>query len=136
TSYRVGTDMLCADWRLMRAEVDRRTHLQAYDSIAGDEVVTNVNRILQVRQEDALLDGEAPHLVPPNRQSLLQAKFRQVIGAVQIERSAFPLLAAEVDGRSIGQPEHFRQMIQHDLAAQRRRECRDQQAMVTARSHP
>ena len=41
-----------------------------------------------MRQQDALLDHQIAHVINPDRQSVFESKFPQVIGAVQIELAA------------------------------------------------
>ena len=56
-----------------------------------------MDRVLPVRQQDALLDDEAAELVAPDRQAGFQAELGQVVGAVQLELAADALLAADLD---------------------------------------
>ena len=61
---------------------------------AGGDLIADVNRVLQMRQENALLDHQIAHLVDPNRQAVFETKLAQVIGALQVKLAASALFRA------------------------------------------
>ena len=55
---------------------------------AADNLVTDVDRVLQMRQEHPLLDDQIAHVITPDRQPIFEPELAQVFGAVQIELPA------------------------------------------------
>src|SRR5206468_12939228 len=70
-------------------------------------ILVDVDRVLLVRQQHALLENHVVHLVAPDGQALLQAEFRQVIGPVQFQ-GVGTFFAAEEEGFAAGQAEQLR----------------------------
>jgi hypothetical protein len=92
--------------------------------------VGKVHRILPVRHQDAFLDGDTEHVVAPVRHLILQSKFEQ-IGRRRFFARFARLAAAKLHHAAIGEAQPFFEVVEHQGAAVRRRQCRDQQPMVT-----
>ena len=61
--------------------------------LPGQQAVSDVDGVLPVRQQQALLEHEAVHLVPPDRQPALQAELGDgsVCSGVMPESSSAPV---------------------------------------------
>src|SRR5436190_2176521 len=84
-----------------------------------------------MRKQDTLLEDKIAHAISPDRQTILESKFSQEIGALQIKLSAGAFLPAERNDIVIAEPEKFGDMTPHHHASKRRGQCRDEQSMIT-----
>ena len=107
------------------------TQFQARPFRAFEDAVTHMNRILQMRKQDTLLDHQIAHAISPNGQTIFESKFSQEIGALKINLSAGAFLAAERNDIVSAEPEKFGDMTPHHHAPKWRGQCRDQQSMIT-----
>src|SRR5690242_12056371 len=83
--------------------------------------VADVNRILPVGHDKALLQRDAFDLIDPNRQTALDAELLEVLGAREVHLSVGTLNAAEPDAPAIGELNGFDEIVEHHSAAERRR---------------
>src|SRR5205807_4921105 len=130
----VRAALLAARQLIMASKMQRRPHFQPERTGACAEAIGYVDRVLQVGQENALLKGMIIDLVTPDRQARLQAKFLQVLDPVQLQRTLLMFGGAELDGLAVWQADAFGYIVQHHLAAQRRGQRGNEQAMIAARA--
>ena len=76
------------------AEVKGGSQLEPRRFSAADNLVTDVDRVLQMRQEHPLLDDQIAHVITPDRQPIFEPEFAQVFRAMQIELAARAFLRA------------------------------------------
>ena len=103
-TYGQGGTVLCEqilDGLIVAAEMNRGPQLQAHHPVALQQAEVDMDGVLQMGQQDTLFQDEAIHFVAPDRQSLLQAKLLQVIGAVQLQ-GVGAFLAPEEEGLAVG----------------------------------
>jgi hypothetical protein len=77
------------------SKMKRGAQFQARPIRAFEDAVTHMNRVLQVRKQDTLLEHEIAHVISPDGQTIFESKFSQEIGALKIKLSAGAFLAAE-----------------------------------------
>jgi len=130
----VGAARLVIHRRVVEPKLDRRPQFQTHGSAVGQRIL-DVNGVLPVRQQHALFDDRAAQFVAPDRQAHVEAKFGQIGGAVDFEHASDAFLAAEPSGGAVGQAHEFRQVIQHHLAPQGRRQGSDQEPMIAPGCH-
>ena len=116
--------------------MDRRPQLEPDRALALDEPIVDIDRVLLMREKNALFQGETVRFITPDRQAELQAERFQVLGPVQVQRrGAGAFLAAETKRGTVGKTKKLGEMVEHVLPAQRRRQSGDQQAVIPARRH-
>ena len=86
---------------------------------AGKQLIQNENRILLVRQEDALLDPQPFDVVGPDRQAHLEAELGEVACAMRVRRVAGPFAASDLETASIRASHLLGDVAQHHHAAER-----------------
>ena len=79
---------------LVMPEMKRRPQLEPRRLSRPANLVTDVHRVLQMRHRDALLDDKIADVVNPDRHPVFEAKFAQILGALQIELPARAFLRA------------------------------------------
>ena len=75
-------------------EMERGPQLEPGRFPIPSDPVADVDRILQVRHQDAFLDHQIAHLINPDGQPVLEPEFLEVIRAFQIELAAGALFRA------------------------------------------
>ena len=100
----------------------------------GQQPVVHQHRVLSVRQQQPLFQLEVVHLVMPDGQSHAQREFLQKGLAVQGHAVLGQLLSAQQHLPVAGQVQFFRQVIEHDRAAERHGQGRGQQGVIAARA--
>ena len=133
-SQDVRSGQWVTDRRIVGAKMNRRPQLQTDRALALDQPVMDEDRVLHVRQQHALLEGHVADLVAPDRQAPFEAKLGKVLDTVQVELAADALLAAEMHGLAVRQPQPFREVIEHHAAPERARQRGDEQAVIAPRS--
>ena len=129
-----------ADRRLLMAEIHggAQRQLDAVDAAvrpggrARAQLVHHVDGVLHVRQEHALLDDEAFHVVSPDRQAGLEAELHEIPGPLGVRRVRGAFAAANLD-LPAADPNLLGDVTQHDGPAEWRAERRDQRSVVPAR---
>ena len=92
-----------------------------------------MDRILQMRKQDALLQDEIAHVISPDWQTVFEPEFPQIIGALQIELTAGAFFAAKRNDIVIAEAKKFRDVTPHHHATERRGQRRDEQSVITPR---
>jgi len=90
-----------------------------------------MDRVLQMRKQDALLDHHFANAICPYRKPILESKFSQVVGAFQIQLAAGAFFCAERNHVIVTEAEKFRNMAPHHYASEGRGQRRDEQTMIT-----
>src|SRR4051794_6023859 len=116
---------------LVRTKVHGRPQLKADILMVGKEAVSDMNGILAVEQMNIFFQDHAFHVVPPNWHLIFEAKFLDAMGSGELFFRVTPLFSAKLDFSAIRKVNEFRQMVEHDHAAKRGWQCRDEQAVVT-----
>ena len=129
-----GAARLVTYRRVVEPKLDRWPQFQTHGS-AWTSGILDVHGVLPVRQQHALFDDRAAQFVVPDWQAHVEAKLGQIGGAVDFEHATNAFLSAEPSSGAVGQAHEFRQMIQHHLTPQRRRQSCNQEPMVAPRCH-
>src|SRR5437899_8809694 len=86
-----------ADGMFVRSEMDRRSKLQPRTFVRRQEPIADVNGVLAVKEQEALLNNNALNFEAPDGQAIFQPEFGQVMAAGQgVFRPAW-LFAADLD---------------------------------------
>src|SRR6266513_5655905 len=118
----------------MMPKMKCRPQLQSWRLSFRDHLVANMNRVLQMRQQHAFLDHDVANMISPDREPVLEAELRQIIGALQIELSAGTLFRAKRDDVIVTEAEKFGYVIPHHDPSERSRQSGDEQSMITTRN--
>src|SRR5262249_46231008 len=81
----VGTGCSGVDRSFVMAKMKRGSQFQTGPCSAGQNAVTHVHRVLQMRKNDSFLKNDAADVIGPNRKSVFEPKLAEKIGAGQIE---------------------------------------------------
>src|SRR5438105_1716427 len=103
--------------------------LEFYSRISRQNPITDMNGVLQVRQQNAFLQNNVANVVNPNRQTILQTEFAQVIRAVEMKAATCSFFARQRDRIVIVESQRIGQMIPHYHAPKRSGEGSDQQTV-------
>src|SRR5262245_1767878 len=116
-SHFVGRFEQGADVAFEGAEVDRRPELEINIAFSFEQFVGDVDGVLQVEHDKPLFDHEAVHLVSPKWKLILEAEFGEIICAMRlISMARFD--STELNDLVVRGAEAFREMIEHQSAAQ------------------
>ena len=118
--------------RLVQAERNVGTQLQPH-RLVREQAIRDVRRVLQVRHHHALLEPHTLDVVGPDRKTGLEAEVRQIPGAVDFLPALGLRHVVQRRHPPVRPPHPFPQEVEHHGAAERRRQSRDQQAVVSAR---
>jgi hypothetical protein len=123
------------DRRFMGPRGKQRPQAEANRSVARHEAVGDVDRVLEARQEQALLDDEPLDGEPPHRETAFEPELFELIDPLEEQRAAHALFAAQPMHSPTGQTQPLAKLADHDEATERRRQGRGQQRMVAAGHH-
>src|SRR5436190_9734114 len=116
---------------LVRTKVHGRSQLKPDILMIGKEAISDMNGILAVEQMNIFFQYHAFHVIPPNWHLIFEAEFMDAMGSGELLFRVATLLSAKLDLSAVRKVNEFRQMVEHDHAAKRSRQCRDEQAVVT-----
>src|SRR5439155_26915567 len=115
----------------MRPKMNRGPKLQARKFVARLQLVADMNGVLAVQEQEALFNHDAIYFEAPGGQAVVQSELSEVMAADQrIFRPAW-LFAADLDCAASRQADVLSKVIEHDNPAERSRQRRDQQPVVT-----
>jgi len=120
------------DAALVGSEVERWAQLQFDRAGAGQQLIGEVDGVLAVGQDDALLDLVPLGVVAPDREAELQAELGEVRDAGEAGGAFGGLAAAELDHAVVRQAKLLREMVEHDDPAERGRQGGDEHAVEAA----
>ena len=118
--------------RLVETERHHGPELEAYGPVRQHAVV-DVRRVLQVAHQHALFDLQALDLVVPDGQSFFEPETREVLRAVELASLAGVVKSRERDHATVGPAELLPEVVEHHRPAERCRQRRNQQRVVTPR---
>ena len=121
---------------VVASKLYRRPQRDTNRAVAAHELVGQMDGVLPIRHHDALLDGDARQLVPPDRQAKLQPELDEVIGPIGSVRTGHFIFIPEPDDLPIVESNSFEQMVQEHHPPERRRQCRHEQAVIPPRQYP
>ena len=118
--------------RFVRPDIQRRPQVKVEFPVALQYPVVDVDRVLAVGQQQALLENKPVDLVSPRGQPHVEAELAQEVGAMNSDRCAGPFLAAELHLLTVRQLDVFDEVVEHHDAAQRSGQSRNQVAVKAA----
>src|SRR5436305_13951608 len=97
--------------------------------LAREQSIADVNRVLSVQQQQALLDYHSVDFELSDRQLIFHSEVCEIIPAERIFRTA-RFLTPDLDTPPIGQTDIFGEVIQHHYPTKRCRYPRNQKAVL------
>src|SRR5947208_13267030 len=117
----------------MVAKLECGAQFQARSRLPSENTVTDMHRILQMRQQHALFHDKIADLINPDGETIFEPKFAKIIRAMEVELATGTFFTAEGNDVFIAETEELRNVIPHHHSAMRRGQSRDEQAMIATR---
>ena len=111
------------------AKVNRWAQLEADTFVVREKPVTDMNRVLAVKEKDVFFDYNAVQFVSPNRQMIFQPELFNHRAAARIERTI--VCATQFDAFAVRQADAFTEVIEHHHAAEGFWKRGDEKAVVS-----
>src|SRR5437588_3364468 len=113
------------------AEEKGGLQLESRALLSFENAIDDVNGVLQMQHQNAFFENEIAHVIGPDRQSIFEAEFMQIIGGAEIKLATGAFFRAERNDVVITETQKFGDMTPHHHATVWRRPRGDDQTMIT-----